>query len=142
MAECNCSACQRVRSLIPPTSLRPSPPAPSADLRHQAGAIWIYPSADQVVIQGRDQLTYYVVGFGIARKSFCKTCGVHIANEDNHLTDEQVAALPEPSRAWLASAGPNWVALNIRTLNDYDATKLKTHKFDGYSFIQPLYVNP
>lgn len=77
----------------------------------------------------------------VFRKAFCRTCGVQITNNVSPLTDEQVAALPDPLRAWrtrMLDTQP----LNLRVLNDFDARSLETTKADGYHIVQSPYVNP
>ncbi|KAB5572065.1 Mss4-like protein [Coniochaeta sp. 2T2.1] len=119
IAECNCSNCQR------------------------AGYLWIYPKKDQVVIQGRDSLSYYVFGNCVWRKGFCKTCGVQIMNEPNPLTDEQVEALPAEVRAF-RDGKMDWFPVNLRILNDFDfdAVMDKVQRMDGWNMAKPPYVNP
>ncbi|KAH8912192.1 glutathione-dependent formaldehyde-activating enzyme [Coniochaeta sp. PMI_546] len=119
IAECNCSNCQR------------------------AAYMWIYPKKDQVVIQGRENLSYYVFGTGVWRKGFCKTCGVQIMNEPNPLTPEQVEALPASAKAF-REGKLDWMPINIRILNnfDFDAIKDKVQRLDGWNMAKPGYVNP
>ncbi|OIW31745.1 glutathione-dependent formaldehyde-activating enzyme [Coniochaeta ligniaria NRRL 30616] len=118
IVECSCSNCQR------------------------AAYIWIYPKKDQIVIQGRENLSYYVFGTGGWRKGFCKTCGVQIMNEPNTLTPEQVEALPAAARAWRDEKLDS-LPTTIRILNDFefDAVKDKVARFDGWN-MGAGYVNP
>ncbi len=81
------------------------------------------------------------MGSTVWRKAFCKRCGVHMVNELNPLTDEQIAALHEKVRAWRAGK-LNMQPVNIRVFNGVDITGLKTLKGDGYNHLKPLYVNP
>ncbi len=90
---------------------------------------------------GTENLAYYVMSSGFLRKAFCKTCGVHIMNQLNDLTEEQVAALPEQAQVWrprMMGCQP----INLRTLDDFDFKTLKTLKLDGYNLAKPPYVNP
>jgi hypothetical protein len=104
------------------------------------GYIWVYPREDQLAISGTDNLSYYIFASAVWRKAFCKTCGVHIINDLNPLTDEQVEALPEATRKW--RAGKLGIRpLNLRVLNNFDVSKLKITRGMG-SKLQPEYVNP
>lgn len=96
------------------------------------------------MIQGRENLSYYVFRRGVWRKGFCKTCGVHVMNEPNPtLTAEQVEALPAEIKAF-REAKLDWMPINIRILNnfDFDAIKDKVVHLDGWNAIKPDYVNP
>jgi hypothetical protein len=96
-----------------------------------------------VVIQGRDNLSYYVFGHRVWRKGFCKTCGVQIMNEPAPLTPEQVEALSSEARAF-RDGKLDWLPLNMRILNDFDfeAIKDKVMQVDGWSRAKPPYTNP
>lgn len=69
-------------------------------------------------------MSYYVMGAGSWRKGFCKTCGVHIINDLNPLTDEQVAALPETSKVF-REGKQDWRPVTLRMLNDFDLGEVK-----------------
>ncbi|KAK4158093.1 hypothetical protein C8A00DRAFT_11153 [Chaetomidium leptoderma] len=116
--ECNCSHCQR------------------------GGQVWIYPSKNQLAIQGGENLSYYTFGNHVWRKSFCKTCGVHIgAGANPSLTDDDVAALPEGVRNFRAMM-INKCPTNLRALNGFDVKCVKPTRSDGWTRQQPQYVNP
>ncbi|KAL2130688.1 hypothetical protein VTI74DRAFT_6075 [Chaetomium olivicolor] len=115
--ECNCSFCR------------------------QGGFVWIYPLSNQLTIQGRENLFYYTFGNHVWRKSFCRTCGVHIGSDVNPLTDEEISALPEPVRNFRAAhidARP----FNTRVLNGFDLKSVKPFRSDGWGRQQPAYVYP
>ncbi|KAK4241956.1 hypothetical protein C8A03DRAFT_29851 [Achaetomium macrosporum] len=116
--ECNCSICQR------------------------GGYVWIYPSQNQVAIQGQENLSYYAFGNRVWRKSFCKTCGVHIGADLNpDLTAEEVAALPEAVRNFRTVRADKH-GFNLRALNGFDVKCVKPFRNDGRNRLQPAYVNP
>jgi hypothetical protein len=102
----------------------------------------IYPSSNQLAIQGADNLFYYTFGNYIWRKSFCKTCGVHIGSDANpHLTDEDIAALPEAARSFRA-AQIDTRPLNARVLDGFDVKSVKPMQNDGWNRQTPVYVYP
>lgn len=110
----------------------------------QAAYIWIYPKKDQVVIQGRQNLTYYVSRAGSSwLKGFCKTCGVQIMNEPNPLAPDHAES--SSSEAEASGEGQlDWLPINIRILDDLDldVIKDKVEKYDGWNLAKPPYVNP
>ncbi len=78
---------------------------------------------------------------GIWQKAFCKTCGVHVANELVDMSDEEVAALSEVARGWRArSAGKR--PITLRALQGVDIHSLNRSNLDGYTGINKPYVNP
>jgi len=102
----------------------------------------VYPSANQLAVQGSDNLFYYTLGNHIWRKSFCKTCGVHIGSELNpDVTDEQIAALPEAiQKHRLAHLETR--PFNTRLLNGFDVKCLSPVRGDGWGLQKPEYVYP
>ncbi|KAK3390567.1 Mss4-like protein [Podospora didyma] len=115
--ECNCSICRR------------------------AGYTWVYPAKDQTVIQGAENLSYYVFATTNWRKAFCKTCGVHLLNVLNPLTDEEVAALSDSAREFRATRG-HMRPVNIRVLNGFDLKSIEVTKSDNGTKFGVPYVNP
>lgn len=91
--------------------------------------------------QGQENLSHYVFASGNWRKSFCKTCGVHIMNDLNPLTDDEVAALAEADqqvRARLKDFRP----VTLRMFNNFDLNSVKAVRGEGGKNVKPLYVNP
>lgn len=68
IVECNCSICMR------------------------GAYIWIYLPKSQSIVQGSENLSYYVFNNAVLRKAFCKACGVHLFNEANPLTGKSIPA--------------------------------------------------
>jgi hypothetical protein len=94
-----------------------------------------------VVIEGGENLSHYVFASTVWSKRFCKTCGVHIMNDLNTLTDEEVAALSEKDRQFrTARMGARPVTL--RMLNDVDLGKIETKRLTKGKENPPLYINP
>ncbi|KAL2159436.1 hypothetical protein VTH06DRAFT_2441 [Thermothelomyces fergusii] len=117
LLECNCSFCRQ-------------------------GYAWVYPTSEQVAIEGRDNLFYYTFANRCWRKMFCKTCGENIGTELNpDLTEDEVAALPEGARKFRAEHA-NTKSINLRTINGLDVTRLELVREDGWNNIQPQYVYP
>jgi hypothetical protein len=75
-------------------------------------------------------------------KTFCKVCGVNVGNEAAHLSEEELAALPEKLRG-LHKMAQTVSPTNLRVLNDFDLGGLKDAKrvTDG-ALAEPKYVNP
>ncbi|EOO01487.1 putative glutathione-dependent formaldehyde-activating gfa protein [Phaeoacremonium minimum UCRPA7] len=111
--DCNCSICQR------------------------GAYVWIYPSKEQVAIEGEENMTNYSFANKIGRKGFCKKCGVHIVNDVNMPPDGQEI---EPWRERFMKVRP----ITLRILNDFDYKVLqdRTRKEDGWKDLEPQYVNP
>ncbi|KAK5634554.1 hypothetical protein RRF57_010267 [Xylaria bambusicola] len=117
LIECNCSICARY------------------------GTPWTYPLREQVVIEGKENMGQYLFNKKIARKNFCKICGVVVSSDTVEATDEQVAQMSELSRGWYNRAKLT-IAIGLRCINGLDVQELKPDRMDGYSVIQPKYVEP
>ncbi|KUI54895.1 Centromere protein V [Cytospora mali] len=115
--ECNCSICAR------------------------GGYVWIYPPKENSVIEGREHLSYRIFRSRILRKPFCKHCGVHICNESNPLTDEEIEGLSDVAKGFRDRI-KHLRPINLRMLNDFDCKGLKTEHADGWNEFKPHYVNP
>jgi hypothetical protein len=96
---------------------------------------------DQVVVQGEDNLGRYTFARGIMAKTFCKTCGVPLTNAALDLSEDELAALSEGSRKWHARSR-DYLPVNLRVLHDFNVRDVKTEKLNGFTHIEPLYVNP
>ncbi|KAI0132536.1 glutathione-dependent formaldehyde-activating enzyme [Xylariales sp. AK1849] len=117
VVECNCSICSRY------------------------GTTWIYPKNEFVAIEGRENITQYLMGQNIFCKGFCKICGVPIENKAADLTQEQLEAVPEAGRRWY-EFGKHYWSVNARVLNGVDLELLKKERLDGWNNITPGYTNP
>ena len=74
-------------------------------------------------------------------KTFCKTCGINMTNENLKLSDEQLAKLPE--RAQKAHEyHSKHLPVNVRTLHGVDPLKLVIEQFDGKGKIAGDYIEP
>ncbi|KAJ6478149.1 Mss4-like protein [Mycena vitilis] len=82
------------------------------------GALWIYPEIATVTFKGLDSLSEYTFARRTTYHGFCKICGVAIRERyDSDRTD---------------------VALNIRTLNEFDLAAVELVKLDNKPLL-PLY---
>ncbi|KAI0509352.1 glutathione-dependent formaldehyde-activating enzyme [Xylaria bambusicola] len=117
LVECNCSICSRY------------------------GTPWTYPRREQVAIEGKENLTQYIFNKNIAIKNFCKICGVVVSSNVADLTDEEADKLDPFTRGFYDQAKPN-VAISLRFIDGLDVQDLKPDRMDGYSMIQPGYVEP
>lgn len=95
-----------------------------------------------VALHGDDKdIGRYVFGKRIMSKTFCKTCGVQLTNEPRDLSDEEVAALSDDSRAWYEGSQVRH-PVNLRVLNGVDLKKLTPMKLTQGAELEPKYVNP
>ncbi|KAH8680898.1 Mss4-like protein [Xylariales sp. PMI_506] len=116
--DCNCSICSRY------------------------GAIWFYPKTEFVSIQGTENLSEYSMGKGISLKGFCKICGVPIQNKSiDSLSEEQKAALGPETLNWTKVARLSR-GINMRIIDEVNVDEVEKYQFDGWSKIEPVYVNP
>ncbi|EFX03791.1 glutathione-dependent formaldehyde-activating gfa [Grosmannia clavigera kw1407] len=119
---------------------------PTGKIGHIGGYIWIYPTKDQSAVQGEDNLTHYSFANHVDRKSFCRTCGVHLFNIGVEYTLEEEAALPVVARSETARTGREECRdernINTRVLHGVDVNKLPVHYLDGNGDMEPQYVNP
>lgn len=114
------------------------PPPFNTHRQYPQGAyVWIYPSKEQVAIEGEENMTNYSFANKIGRKGFCKKCGVHIVNDVNMPPDGKEI---EPWRERFMKTRP----ITLRLLNDFDYRTLqdRTRKEDGWKDLEPPYVNP
>jgi len=101
--------------------------------------VWIYPNKDQLVIQGWDSITDYTFNSGMVLKSFCKKCGVLIANKVRDLTQDEMDKLDEATRAF--TKANNLYPVNIRALDNFTLDELDIKVVPGHKHGTP-YVNP
>jgi hypothetical protein len=66
---------------------------------------------------------------------------VYIATDLNPLTDEELAALPDATREFRATRGYKR-PFNLRVLNGFDVKCVKPIQGDGWTRMEPQYVNP
>jgi hypothetical protein len=67
--------------------------------------------ADFEVIQGRDQLATYEFNTGIAKHTFCRSCGIH--------------------PFYVPRSDPDKIDVNVRCLDDVDLAQVQPAPFDG-----------
>jgi len=90
-AVCNCSICTKkgfVHFIVPPT--------------------------DFELVSGREELSTYRFGTGIAQHQFCRTCGVH--------------------PFYIPRSDPNSIDINVRCLEGVDVDGLELARFDGQNW--------
>jgi hypothetical protein len=68
------------------------------------------------LIQGKDALTTYTFGTGVAKHTFCTTCGIH--------------------PFYVPRSHPDKIDVNVRCLEDVDIAGLKLTAFDGRNWEQ------
>ncbi|KAI0899694.1 glutathione-dependent formaldehyde-activating enzyme [Annulohypoxylon nitens] len=115
--ECNCSICNR------------------------HGPAWIYPTKEQVVLEGEDNLGVYLFNTKLFGKTFCKTCGIAVHNQRQPISEEQLDAMPEGMRNWVKGSF-GLMPINLRLFNDLNIKDLNVGQFDGYNQTQPRFVEP
>lgn len=66
---------------------------------------------------------------------------MHILNEVNPLTDEEVAALSMEGQS-MRPMILNYRSVTLRALNNFDLRSIKAGKNEGWSLLGKPYVNP
>jgi hypothetical protein len=88
VTECNCSICAKkgfLHLIVPPSQFE--------------------------LLRGEDDLTTYRFNTGVARHTFCRTCGIHAF--------------------YVPRSDPDKIDVNVRCLDGVDVTKLVIARFDG-----------
>lgn len=88
VTECNCSICAKkgfLHLIVPPSQFE--------------------------LLRGDDDLTTYRFNTGVARHTFCRTCGIHAF--------------------YVPRSDPDKIDVNVRCLDDVDVAKLVIARFDG-----------
>lgn len=106
----------------------------------QNGCMWIYPTKDQVEIQGRENQSVYTFGLHAWGKTFCKICGIAVGNEPMPVTDEQLAQFPEGYRTFYLEKS-HIRAINLRLIDGVDVKDLNVVRSEGYDR-PPFFVEP
>ncbi|MBC7983029.1 MAG: GFA family protein [Candidatus Obscuribacterales bacterium] len=71
----------------------------------------IVPRSQFELLSGEDNLTTYTFNTGVAKHTFCKTCGIH--------------------SFYTPRSDPDKVDVNVRCLDDIDLTNINPMRFDG-----------
>jgi len=71
----------------------------------------IVPLTQFELLSGRDDITTYTFNTGVAKHTFCKTCGIH--------------------SFYTPRSDPDKVDVNVRCLDGVDLNAIKTKPFDG-----------
>ena len=74
----------------------------------------IVPLSQFELLSGKENITTYTFNTGIAKHTFCKTCGMH--------------------PFYTPRSDPDKVDVNVRCLDDIDLTKVKVTPFDGQNW--------
>jgi hypothetical protein len=82
----------------------------------------IVPPEDFELLAGRDRLTTYTFGTGVARHTFCATCGVH--------------------PFYVPRSDPDKIDVNVRCLEGVDLGALRVVGFDGRQWEGAMRVRP
>ena len=143
-----------VDQMTPPSDFHDDPASCIVDcncpsLCGRAGATWVYPNRDQVVIKvaGDDSdKGAYSDALGAYRlrmssQVFCRRCGVYIANRIATGTDEEFNSLPQETREYLADKR-DMLPINLRIFQDVQLEGLNILEANGRDRLGPAYVNP
>ncbi|KAK7956203.1 uncharacterized protein PG986_005425 [Apiospora aurea] len=117
MAESNCGICSRL------------------------GVAWLYPQANQVVMNGQDHLAYYTMGNGMLANGFCEICGVPIDNKFQEFSSSEPSLLSYRNRIFYIISRDGWF-LNAKVMNDVDFPPMRVRYLNGWNDHKPTYVNP
>jgi hypothetical protein len=71
----------------------------------------IVPPEQFDLVSGEDNLATYTFNTGVAKHTFCKTCGIHAF--------------------YVPRSDPDKIDVNVRCLDDVDIAALRIHTFDG-----------
>ncbi|KAK7750470.1 hypothetical protein SLS62_007549 [Diatrype stigma] len=116
-------------------------PQPKGDVEGgKNGSLWIFPSKDEVEIQGRENQGVYTFGLHAWGKTFCKKCGTPVGNEPMPVTGEQLARFPEGYRTFYLE-NSHMRPINLRILDGVDVKKLNIVQMQGYDR-PPAFVEP
>lgn len=108
----------------------------------QFGAVWVYPPPAQVVLAGNpEDIGKRVFASNTLSKTFCRTCGVPMTNQNLVFTSEMGLQTRAEGRGGVTRYETHPV--NIRVLDNerLDLSKLDIIKAEGSKFL-PAYVNP
>ena len=78
----------------------------------------IVPPAQFELLQGKDELTTYSFNTGVAKHTFCRTCGIH--------------------PFYVPRSDPDKIDVNARCLDGVDPDQLKPKPFDGRHWEQAI----
>jgi hypothetical protein len=78
----------------------------------------IVPREQFELISGADALTTYRFNTGVARHTFCATCGIH--------------------SFYVPRSDPDKVDVNVRCLDGVDLAAIKAHRFDGKNWEEAI----
>jgi hypothetical protein len=78
----------------------------------------IVPVADFETIQGQEELTTYRFNTGVARHTFCRTCGIH--------------------PFYVPRSDPDKIDVNVRCLDGVDLSQLRPEPFDGRNWEEAM----
>lgn len=103
------------------------------------GNVWAYLRHEQVVVQGRDNLTQYTFNTKLVSKPFCKICGVNVLCDWLEVSQEHLAQLPEEAKVFV-ERNKHLTPVNLRALDNFSLDGLEINYTPG-SHGRP-YVNP
>jgi len=79
---------------------------------------WIVPPDRFELLSGGEELTTYRFHTGVARHSFCRTCGIH--------------------PFYVPRSDPDKIDVNVRCLDDVDLTRIEIAAFDGRNWEEAI----
>ncbi len=79
---------------------------------------WIVPPERFELLSGEEELTTYSFNTGVARHTFCRTCGIH--------------------PFYVPRSDPDKIDVNVRCLDDVDPATIAIDEFDGRNWEQAI----
>jgi hypothetical protein len=70
------------------------------------------------LLSGNDELATYTFNTGVAKHTFCKTCGIHAF--------------------YVPRSDPDKIDVNVRCIDDIDLSALSIKRFDGRNWEQAM----
>jgi hypothetical protein len=78
----------------------------------------IVPPEQFELLSGNDELATYTFNTGVAKHTFCKTCGIHAF--------------------YVPRSDPDKIDVNVRCIDDIDLSALSIKRFDGRNWEQAM----
>lgn len=97
---------------------------------------------EAAALTGKPSLPPSIVSHHVSRlRAVQSCCMLHIFLTRSYPTDEDIAALNDEDKKIHAHMQSRR-NINIRVLNDFDSSTLKTRRLDGKTLMKGDYVNP
>lgn len=93
------------------------------------------------MIEGEDNLSFYMFNKRWFAKGFCKTCGTATHNAAQPIPQGELDQMSEKIRGFFDPVS-KVAPINLRIFNDLNVNDLNIKHIDGYNEHEPRYVEP